>query len=605
MSGSSVREGERAHSGWWFLLTLPVLALALHWPYLGSGFAGDDVILLNLLREGTAPPWWQGLWSVTDLPCVKSLWWASALGEGGFWRPLPSLVIQASLALFGERAFPLHLLAILLHGVVAVLVAALAWRLAGNSRLGLLAGVAFLACEDHSMVVGWVTTITDVLGTTFVAAALLAHALWLEHRRPATLVASLLAVTLALGSKESAIVAPLGLVGLSAVAHARAAQRGGQGGGWLPALGRDRAAWWPALAIMAGYLVTHRALGFGVGSSLLYADPFSEPLAFIRHLVVQAPVLWLATISPVPPSLAVFVPSTQPWLAGLGLATFGLFLFALHPLRREPAAWWALLFYLVALVPQTGAEGGERALYLPLLPGSLLLALLASQVGALARRGVAPAETPGAATAASRLGGWWIIAGVLVPGLVLSAAFAFVYRASFELPERQVRSLVALVEAHRPEHVIVLNTSGPFLTFYLGDEVSWRVGRRVDVRVLSSLNGVMTAERTSDRAITLRTDRRGWLTNMFAMVFRTSPRLERDQSFRTGLFTAKVVELDTTGTPPDALAVRFDMTRALDDPRVLVVTWTGDAFAVFDPAGWPPGGRRVLADTSDVWASMM
>ena len=227
--------------------------------------------------------------------CVKSLWWAGTLDEGGFWRPLPSLVIQGSLALFGETALPLHLLAILLHGASAVLIAVLAWRLAGHFRLGLLAGVAFLACEDHSMVVGWATTITDVLGTTFTAAALVAHASWLERRRPATLVASLLALVLALGSKESVVVVPLGLVGLSAVAHARAARAGAGPVGWLAALGRDLPAWLPALLVLAGYLVAYRALGFGVGSSQLYADPFSEPLTFLGHLVVQAPVLWLAT----------------------------------------------------------------------------------------------------------------------------------------------------------------------------------------------------------------------------------------------------------------------------------------------------------------------
>lgn len=605
MSRGSGQARRQERSAWWLLPLLPALALALNWPYLGAGFAADDVLLLNLLREGTAPSWWRGLWSVTDLECVKSLWWAGTLDEGGFWRPLPSLVIQGSLALFGETALPLHLLAILLHGASAVLIAVLAWRLAGHFRLGLLAGVAFLACEDHSMVVGWATTITDVLGTTFTAAALVAHASWLERRRPATLVASLLALVLALGSKESVVVVPLGLVGLSAVAHARAARAGAGPVGWLAALGRDLPAWLPALLVLAGYLVAYRALGFGVGSSQLYADPFSEPLTFLGHLVVQAPVLWLATLSPVPPSLAVFVPSAQPWLAGLGLVVAGLFLYALRPFRRDPVAWWALLFYLLALVPQTGAEGSERALYLPLVPGSVLLALLASQAGALARRGFAPAASTAEPTTATRLGGWWIVAGVLVPGLVLSAAFAFVYRASFELPGRQVKGLVALVEARRPAHVVVLNTSGPFLTFYLADEVSWRVGRRVDVRVLSSLNGVMTAERTGERAITLRTDRRGWLTNMFALVFRTSTRLEPNQSFRTDLFTAEIVELDMTAAPPDALAVRFDMTRALDDPRVLVVTWTGEAFAVIDLAAVPPGERRVLADTSDVWASLM
>jgi len=261
-----------------------------------------------------------------------------------------------------------------------------------------------------------------------------------------------------------------------------------------------------------------------------------------------------------------------------------------------------LSFYELALVPQTGAEGSERALYLPLVPASVLLALLAARAAVLSRRWL---PSLAAVPAATRVGAWWALAGVLLPGIVLSAAFAAAYAYSFGLPERQVRPLATLVEERAPAHVVVLNTSGPFLTFYLGDELSWRVGRRVDTRVLSSLNGVMTVERDGERAFTLRTDRRGWLTNFFALVPRSSTRLQVGQSFSNDLFTATILEIAPGDGLRDALAVRVDLTKALDNPELLVVTWTGSEFVPIDLAALPVGERRVLADTSDVWASMM
>jgi len=42
-----------------------------------------------------------------------------------------------------------------------------------------------------------------------------------------------------------------------------------------------------------------------------------------------------------------------------------------------------------------------------------------------------------------------------------------------------------------------------------------------------------------------------------------------------------------------------------DDTRLLAVSWNGSAFVSLDLAAMTPGERLVLADTSDVWASMM
>ncbi len=130
-------------------LILPGLALLLHGAYLVAPFAGDDVIWLNLIREGSAPPWWRGLWSQSRLPCLTSLWWVGEIPPGGFWRPLPGLVLNVSLALFGEVALPLHLLSILLHGASAALLALLVTRLSTDPRLGFLAGLFFVACAFY------------------------------------------------------------------------------------------------------------------------------------------------------------------------------------------------------------------------------------------------------------------------------------------------------------------------------------------------------------------------------------------------------------------------------------------------------------------------
>ena len=107
------------------LLLLMVLAIGVNAPYLGAGYQADDLLLINLMRQDPLP-WsrWRGPWSVWDIPAFTTLWWRDPDAVGAFWRPLPGLVFEGAVRLFGERqAFPLHLLALLLHGAVATTIA--------------------------------------------------------------------------------------------------------------------------------------------------------------------------------------------------------------------------------------------------------------------------------------------------------------------------------------------------------------------------------------------------------------------------------------------------------------------------------------------------
>ena len=90
---------------------------------------------------------WKGVWAATDLPAFSGAWWYEPEALGGFLRPLPSLVIEGTSALLGDRAWALHALSILLHGLVAVLLAHLVRRMTGRLGIGILAGLIFLAWD--------------------------------------------------------------------------------------------------------------------------------------------------------------------------------------------------------------------------------------------------------------------------------------------------------------------------------------------------------------------------------------------------------------------------------------------------------------------------
>ncbi|MCP3962914.1 MAG: hypothetical protein GY719_34175, partial [bacterium] len=128
-------------------------------------------------------------------------------------------------------------------------------------------------------------------------------------------------------------------------------------------------------------------------------------------------------------------------------------------------------------------------------------------------------------------------------------------------------------------------------------------GLELDVRVLSSLNGVVSVERLDERTLVIRADRKGWLTNFFASVLRGGAAPPVGEVFERDLLTATIVETSSDGR--DLLAVRFRLSRRLEDPKLLLLAWDGEAFAPLDLAAVPPGQSVTLADTSDVWASMM
>lgn len=581
-----------------------VVGIVVNAAYVAAGFTVDDFALLGIFREDPLPfSRWRGVWSVQEVSLFSSLWYFGDGWEGSFWRPIPSLLIEGSLRLFGETAAPIHALAIACHAWIGAAIFLLVRGLTGRQLPAFLAGLFFVGSDKVGMVVGWVATVTDPICVSFVMASLLAQARWLRTRSRSALAVSLVTMALAFPCKESAVLAPvlLGLLaffapnGTVAGEPAQVPMRERVAG-----FARDWPSWLPGGLLLVAYLAAYRALDLGRMHNLFYVSPLQDPAAYLSHLLLHLPAMWLGTLSPFWPSFTMFDPRLLvPAAAGGVLALLGL-LAALWPLRRDPLVQFCVVAWNLVLLPQMGADASERGMYLPMAMAAPMLAALVVRIGFVARRVV-----PGCAPAPlwTRLCGWWAALGVLAPGMAMALAMAPMMVESNAVAERQVATSFAAIEARRPEAVVILTTPGMMAAFYPHPIINLHFADPVDVRVLSSVCAAMSVERTGDRAFVLRADRPGWLSNMFARLVRTDPLVRPGMAVPGELFDATILE--ATAAQDDALAVRFEFRRPLSDEGLLFLAWDGTAYAPLDLGSLALEEERILFDASNVWASMM
>jgi hypothetical protein len=588
----------------WFLVVF------FNWPYLTSGFVGDDIMFLNILRQDSLPfSRWQGIWSipVSDWDFLERLWWRdwSAAGGGGFfWRPVPSLIFEGSIRIFGENALPLHVCSILIHGGVTTGLYILMRSLSNHHWLAFFSALFFVTCEDHTMQVGWIAAMTGVLCVFFIIAALVAHTVWLERRKRKWLITSSVSLILAISCKETAAVAPLAIILLCVFFPSGSGDRTGIETGFRERFltcARDPLSWLPATVILAAYLALYKMLNLGNMSSLVYISPLTEPLKYISHLAVNLPVMWLAAFSPMPPYLAMFWPEMAPVMAVLGAVVFTVFISTLWPLRNKSLLQFAVVLFLLALLPEMATDASERGLYFPMIPASILLAILMLSIKPLATKFAGRLSFTNPPW--MRFVGWVVFIGILIPGTVLSVAYPWIYLPGMEKPLKELRTAVPHIQASQAEHIVVLNTSGFMNTIYVSDVLTFVFGDRLDVWLLSSANGIFQLEKTGDSSFVICTDRSGWLDNWFSRLVRTKSNLVQGNRYETSLFTATLDELTSTGR--DILAVRFDFNSSLHHHKWLFLRWNGETYEALDVGSLAIGETVKLADTSDIWKSMM
>jgi tetratricopeptide (TPR) repeat protein len=370
-------------------LSVFAVACALYIPSYGYEFVYDDV---HVIRDNelvhSIGRWWE---------ILGSPWWPD-----GLYRPLTSLLNAVNwVAGHGDpRLF--HLTNIMLAGLAATLVFALAAEFLGPAP-AFVAGLLFAVHPVHVEAVANVVGRAEVLATIFTVTAAICYA-WdgrllaagggARGRRPAAAVGTLLALLCALASKESAFAAP-GLLVLVDWADRRA------GGSFIGRWRRHLPLWSAAVVITAGWLLLRwhilgdiagdqpapGLLGLGMADRTLVMLPVA--LQYARLLVFPAHLS--ADYSP--DYLPVTGGLTWTGVLALGLvgATAGT---AWLARRKAPVVTFGLGWIVVALlivsniVVPSGILLAERALYLPsvgiALVGAGLWSIAAARAPALA-----------------------------------------------------------------------------------------------------------------------------------------------------------------------------------------------------------------------------
>jgi hypothetical protein len=184
-----------------FLALLPGAVLAFYGRALHRGFTSEDFLLLRLLRAD--PPW-------HDLAArLASPWLGLQLFK--FYRPVSTLLFGLEAALFGTAPVGYNLAHTLVHAGNALLVYAIARRIAPvGAALG--AGLLFALYPLHPNAVVFAASFATIFATAFLLGAFLCHQIAGERSSWAWETGSLVLFALALGSYEAAAILPLLLI---------------------------------------------------------------------------------------------------------------------------------------------------------------------------------------------------------------------------------------------------------------------------------------------------------------------------------------------------------------------------------------------------------
>jgi len=326
-----------------FLLAATLATELLYLPAAAGGFLGNDFSYLDQAQT---------------IPFFQHPWLALHQGTSYYFRPVPALLWSILYSLFGLHPLPYHLFSISLHLLVTALLVLWVYQLAEDPLAAGVAGLLFAVLPSHPEAVIWNSANTDLLGTVFCLAAIIAYHRFSQRQNWWWFGLALLSSALAMLSKGFAFFLPL-LIPLFDLTR-----KG------LVRPDRNRLIAWSSLWVLAAILWAAR--------TVLVAGQFSHPTGLSP--LSQFPSNWLA-------NFWIFlwprVPQGRPVLAaGLWtLAVAGILALGLIRNWRTPALLAPAALLLLGLIPgsvlnRVGPEAEfSRILYFPSLGLAALLGI--------------------------------------------------------------------------------------------------------------------------------------------------------------------------------------------------------------------------------------
>jgi hypothetical protein len=395
----------------WAAAAITAITIAVYWPALGSGFVGDDFMILHRLRGLTGP---------ADV----FRYFRGEFFE--YYRPLGFVSHAVDWAIAGQNARQFHLTNLLIHAINTLLVLLIGRSLSPRSLAGPLAAALFALHASNNEAVVWMSARFDLLATCFALAAVC----WMVRRWAGTAWVPSLFFFPALLSKEAAVALPLARAGWSTfvegsstiktivrlvpwlvvlgIYSALRSVAGGVsavgGASRLPKLIAFGASLALVVALSDGrweklrdWLRTHRVqcaalFVAGLTFALLVAVASDgRPGALAREKLSVAGFALFYLASPwLGPGEAVFTDSSMrvAWLSGaVALLLAGALLFRLWEMvLTDRRIWFLAAFLCAALLPVSALTEGKRYLYLPSAAVSLIAGILIAELPMRLRR---------------------------------------------------------------------------------------------------------------------------------------------------------------------------------------------------------------------------
>ena len=163
------RSADRRLPVWLLAVLLVLLTIALYWPATGYDFViyDDDMYVMHNAH-------------VTSGLSLENASWAFGSGYAANWHPVTWLSHMLDCQMFGLKPRGHHLTSVLLHGLNAGLVFAVAELMTGATWRSLLVAALFAIHPLRVESVAWVSERKDVLSSFFGLLALIAYARYAE-----------------------------------------------------------------------------------------------------------------------------------------------------------------------------------------------------------------------------------------------------------------------------------------------------------------------------------------------------------------------------------------------------------------------------------------
>jgi Dolichyl-phosphate-mannose-protein mannosyltransferase len=584
----------------YIFISFLLLGIAIYSPYITSPFYYDDFFFFSAIEQNYQYNEFIGFWAarVEESPSFKAVWWQDSDASVKFIRPVPAFVISKCIKIFGREApLPLHLLSIILHSIIAFTVFLLFNRLSGKYAVSLTAGFLYLICIHFSGTIGWISAMTDIMAVLFMNLSLYYYVKSKESDSKLYFFLSTIFLIIALLCKETAVIAPVAILLCELINNNDRTQRSVKG--VLKAFFLKWKSWGFSLIILILFLAVYKLGGFGARSALYY-NPFSEPVTYLSKSLIGFPMLILPYLSIFPTSFSTFMPELLKPTVISGYIMFLIFLVSLISYRRDKILQFSFLLLLISFLPQFSTDASERQLYYPYVAGSFIISFLIFQLKYLKKK-YSP-ESPPRIKYLGTAFGIYLFVSSLALSFILSFYYPYSFKTSMDNPQEFVLESKKITDQKNPSKIIYLNTSGPFITLYVNDVFRYYTGEYKDINILSGFNGEIWMKKLSDSSFVLKTDSKGWISNMFAKVLRSGPLVEKGKIYSRKDFNAMIVK--TTADNKDVLEVRFDFKYNLDDHSVPILYYDGTEVKVWSFKSHEIGKWVLVGNTSDVMKSL-